>query len=464
MSVWQQVQDDQGRVYYYNSETQETSWENPEVKNAGTWQTYATEDGKEYYYNETTGVTTWDKPEELKNTADKPEESNSGSTAAGERIEPQAEKSGQGLSDLDRKLASEPLLESSLVNITAPKDIEEAKTQFQSMLKEGGVDATWSFEKVIKTFIKNKSYWAIDDAVQRRSLYEDYLVTKLERESSNKSGLIEEFKKNFSGEIHKYLSSGKITDETRWISAKNLLIKDQNPIFEHSILPDSELEKLFSECTETTRSEKKLALQKEKDQALRELEGYLLQITAGEENEELSWDTLYSRLQTDARFKANKHFHVLNKLDILQLYTSKIYPTIISNFRVQLAQIEKVNHRSDRHARDAYKALLQTKSINANTLFKNILPELENEDVFIEICGRNGSTPLELFWDIVEEKKQLQKVKKDLIEHSLRASIEHASNGIDYEHVLESFDEFSSLLKSLKDERLTDIDLASKRE
>lgn len=462
MSPWQQVTDDAGRVYYYNSETQETSWENPEASLAGTWKTYSTDDGKEYYYNETTGETTWDKPEELVQKSESSEDKSKDSETKDESTGSEQDNQTKGILETDLKLALEPLLESNLVNIEIPKSEEEAKTQFQEMLKQGGVDSTWSFEKVIQKFVKNKSYWVIDDAVKRRSLYEDYLVSKLELESSNKSGLIEEFKKNFLREIQNYLSEGKVTHKTRWISAKTLLIKEQNPIFEHSILPDSELEKLFEECTEQIRSDEKAALQKDKDQALRELEGYLLQITAGDENEDLTWEKLYKRLQTDARFKANKHFHVLTKLDILQLYSTKIYPNIVNKLRAQITSIEKVNFRSDRRARDAFKALLLTKEINANTLFKSILPELENEDVFIELCGRNGSTPLELFWDIVEEKKQLQKVKKDLIEHSLRAHIDQNPSGSDYEDSLETFETFLLTLKLIKDERLADVDIISK--
>ncbi|KAM9895509.1 hypothetical protein OXX69_010992 [Metschnikowia pulcherrima] len=461
MSKWQQVHDDQGRVYYYNPETQETSWENPDAQSVGTWKTYTTEDGKEYYYNETTGVTTWDKPSELSETEETNPDKKPETETQNVPENVTKPRSDAGMSDLDRKLAAEPLLESKLVKVTAPSNAEDAKVQFQAMLKEGGVDSTWSFEKVIKTFVKNQHYWAIDDAVQRRTLYEDYLVKKLEQESSNKSGLIEEFKKNFLREIQKYLSQGKITHKTRWVSAKNLLTKDQNPVFEHSILPDAELEKLFDECTEKLRSEENQALQKEKDQALSELEGYLLQITAGESKEDLSWDDLYTQLQTDARFKANKHFHVLTKLDILQLYASKIYPSLVGKFRAEITSIEKVNYRSDRHARDAFKALLATKNINANTTFKSVLPELENEDAFIEICGRNGSTPLELFWDIVEEKRQLQKVKKDLIEHSLRAHLDQNGQGADYEDTLDSFDAFLSTLRQVKDERLASVDLVS---
>ncbi|OBA20648.1 hypothetical protein METBIDRAFT_32617 [Metschnikowia bicuspidata var. bicuspidata NRRL YB-4993] len=459
MSAWKQVEDDQGRVYYYNPDTQETSWENPEALLASIWTTYTTEDGKEYYYNETTGETTWEKPAEL----EAPKEA---AGAQGSELQDGAEPSGadkdEKTLDLDRKLALEPLLRSTLVNL-APADPAESRRSFQAMLEEGGVDSTWSFEKVIRTFIKNKTYWAVDDAVERRALYEDYLVNKLQRESSSKSGLIEEFKKNFLREIHRYLSEGKVTAHTRWVSAKRLLTKDQNPVFEHSILPDGELEKLYDECTDKIRSQQKQDLQKQKDQALGELEAYLLQITSGAGNEAQTWDQLYARLQTDARFKANRHFQVLTKLDILQLYATKIYPVLAGRLRAQLAGLEKKNLRSDRHARDAYKALLRTKPITANTQFKRVLPQLENEDAFIELCGRNGSTPLELFWDIVEDLRQLQKVKKDLIEHSLRAHIGLTPGSLDYEDTLATLAQFMSALGLVKDERLADVDLCSEK-
>ena len=50
------------------------------------------------------------------------------------------------------------------------------------------------------------------------------------------------------------------------------------------------------------------------------------------------------------------------------------------------------------------------------TEFKDIIDKIENNDAFIEICGRNGSSALELFWDIVDEKKQILKVKKNLVD------------------------------------------------
>eukprot|EP00536_Pseudo-nitzschia_multiseries_P014039 jgi/Psemu1/213597/e_gw1.649.22.1 len=77
---WEKVQDPTtGNIYYFNKETQETSWEKPtkEVSEAfreeekvlsseeqhEDWaETLDPSSGKTYYYNAKTGETSWEKP------------------------------------------------------------------------------------------------------------------------------------------------------------------------------------------------------------------------------------------------------------------------------------------------------------------------------------------------------------------------------------------------------------------
>ena len=88
---WSAFHDEEGRIYYYNSKTEESSWEAPEEgfnppppppeeEAAGgekqlevdaeqseqkeeVWIAYQDDEGREYYYNNSTGETQWEKPD-----------------------------------------------------------------------------------------------------------------------------------------------------------------------------------------------------------------------------------------------------------------------------------------------------------------------------------------------------------------------------------------------------------------
>lgn len=445
---WQQVQDDQGRVYFYNDETEETSWENPELLLSLLWKTYTTDDGKEYYYNESTGETTWDKPSELEETQ------TTNGTAETEKEPSSSHEATEGpslQSEEEQKLALMPAAKSVLSDQLVQQPIQKAHDDFISMLQSGEVDSTWSFDRVIREFVSRPEYWSVKSAIDRRNIFEEYLVNKLKMESLNKTELLQTFKDNFLKVLEEYHKKGYIHLRSRWISIKNRLIEEENPIFKNSVLPDSKIERIYCEFLDSMNEQETAHLAKQKDQALAELEAYLNQITSGSKAFKTSWNNLYSSLQTDPRFKANKHFQILTKLDILQLYSSKVYPKIIIRIKEDLSALEKVNYTSDRKARQAFKKILQSKTIKANTVFQDL--KIDDEDAFIELCGRNGSSPLELFWDVVEEKKQLLKVKKDLVEHSLLSHTSQNSD-ISIEEIYNSFENFKSILRKVKDERL----------
>ncbi|KAK0576564.1 hypothetical protein LWI29_019706 [Acer saccharum] len=74
LSDWQEHMASDGRRYYYNKRTKQSSWEKPvelmtpiERADASTvWKEFTTQEGKKYYYNKVTKQSKWSIPEELK--------------------------------------------------------------------------------------------------------------------------------------------------------------------------------------------------------------------------------------------------------------------------------------------------------------------------------------------------------------------------------------------------------------
>lgn len=455
---WEEVTDELGRVYYYNKSTQETSWTKPLVTKSE-WKTYTTEDGREYYHNQQTGETTWEIPEVLEKQVEKDSEDNVEQLINDETHNTVNSRSDEAknISPLDLELEQKKTKLNELIETPQFKSFQEAEAAFLELLKTNNVDSTWSFQAVISKFIKNPIYWAIPDALHRKRLYDEYLVQKLKDELSNKTAVIENFEKNFLEVLKDFEKKGYIKYNTRWSAVKNILISEENPIFKNTVLSDNEVSKIYENFVATLKDTHEELIKQQKEQALTELKSYLIQINPNLVSESENWEQLYKSLLSDARFRANKHFTVLSKLDILELYTTEIYPKIMGELQAEIEVVEKKNHRSDRKARDNFKEFIsQHININANSLFKELFPRLENEDCFIELCGRNGSSPLDFFWDIVDEKYQLMKLKKDLVENTL-LGLKNESN-FDYDSILEDKEIFVKTLANLKDERLSAFD------
>lgn len=70
---WAEMTDSYGRVYYYNNDSGESSWEDPRIRptsssvkklKKGDWVQHFDENGQEYWVNSTTGASAWEVPED----------------------------------------------------------------------------------------------------------------------------------------------------------------------------------------------------------------------------------------------------------------------------------------------------------------------------------------------------------------------------------------------------------------
>jgi len=454
--AWAEAKDQEGRIYYFNDETKQTTWEKPEELQSSlekllikyNWKQYSAEGGRSYYYNTQTQQSVWEIPEDVQKELEKEkikEEETENEEAVPIAINVNDGKGLESIFNPSEKFHNDSPLFLSKIQVTSKR---EAENVFIEMLREHEVDATWSFNKIMDFFIKDPRYWVVDDSLEKKQIFETYLNNRTKEELFKENSSIEKFKEAFLGLLQ---SSKKITYYTRWKTARRL-IQDE-PIYAHSVISEKIKKQTFQEYVDGLRKEHEEADNKLREQALVELNEYFRTMNL---NLTTTWDDTLKAIKSDPRFEQNKHFQVLNQVDLINIYIDNI-KTLQHDYEDRIKKASKANFRNDRIARDEYKSLLselkEAGLLRADTKWPEVFQLIKDDDRFIGLLGRSGSNPIELFWDVIDEEELIVRAKKDIVEQLLLHNNFIVKDDVDLE---EQKVELSKLLQ--KDQQTKEYD------
>lgn len=407
--MWKAIKDDKGRTYYYDTVNKKSQWEKPAelakpVTTSPTdqepvlpkdWRSAKTKEGKVYYYNVQTKKSQWDIPKETEPKVQPTVTPKQHAATTGVKKEVFIE----GDSQFGNK--------SALLTVrTASK--EDAEPQFIAMLQQNNVDATWSFSRIMNELgTKDPRYWLVDnDPLWKQQMFNKYLDNRTEEQLLKEHSEINKFQEAF-----KEMLKGKsleVNYSTSWNDAKRLI--SDEPIYSHSVVSELEKKRCYDEYILELRKENEQEHHKLKEQALIELRDYLKSVIHVEQDDmPMSWQNLCNQYLFDKnkRYMANQHFSILTHEDVLKEYINLVQQ-IDARIIQDLQQGERENYSRDRYARDNFKKLLKegipNLVVRATTKWSDIYPLIKGESAFLNIVGRRGSNPIDLFLDLVEEK------------------------------------------------------------
>ncbi|CCK73100.1 snoRNA-splicing protein PRP40 KNAG_0M02470 [Huiozyma naganishii CBS 8797] len=495
MGKWEQARDPQGRVYYFNRETRKSQWEKPaewevtddgavaaggaptkKVEKAtqgssgepvkGTWKSAKTKDGKVYFYNSATGKSSWTLPAGVQlevapketATTESPRGAVEDSTSYDKpaHVKAVADKvpsDGSNLQTPSQQPFGKYDNQSVLLRVET-SDRNVAEREFLAMLRDNQVDATWSFSKIVNEIgIQDPRYWLVtDDPLWKQQVFEKYLSSRTKEQLMKEHSEVSKFQAAFL----KMLAGRKeIKSYTRWATARRIL--SEEPIYKHSVVSESIKRQTFLEYVEGLKKQRELEIERDKEQARTELRDYLNGVAfSPNDGSLLSWQQLLQNylFENNKRFVANKHFVVLTHEDVLKEYLD-IVDTYETKLRDALKEEKENQYTQDRMARDRFKKLLTRvdKQIKANTRWGDFYNTIKADPAFLGLVGRNGSSPLDLFLDKVEEKIVALRAQRSVAEHVLINS-EYA--GLDLSQLLEKRELVEALLA--RDLRLSDVE------
>jgi len=286
---------------------------------------------------------------------------------------------------------------------------EEGEAAFIKLLRKANVQPDWTWEQTMRATIKDPQYRALKDPKDRKAAFEKYAVEVRLQEKDRAKERLAKLRADFGTMLR---SHPEIKHYTRWKTARPII--ERETIF-RSANDDTERRQLFEEYIVEL---KKANVEREavtRKSAMDEL----VNILKGLNLEPYTrWAEAHSKVESNERISSDEKFQTLSRSDILTAFENHI-KSLERNFNDERQREKTSKVRKERQHRDRFlDLLLELKAagkIKAGTQWMNIHPEIHNDPRYIALLGQTGSTPLDLFWDMVEEEERaLRLVRNDV--------------------------------------------------
>lgn len=287
----------------------------------------------------------------------------------------------------------------------------EAENVFMKVLRRYSVQPDWTWEQTVCATVKDPQFRSLKDPKDRRAAFEKYTAETLALEKERAKERLAKLRTDFSTMLR---SHPEIKHYSRWKTVRPIL--EGETIF-RSTNNEDERRQLFAEYILELRkahSEKEAATRKTaKDDLASLLNSLNLEPYT-------RWAEAQDILQSSGKLQADEKFKTLSKGDLLNGFESQIKSQERS-FNDVRQQQKTSKARRERQTRDAFICLLQELKfkgdLKAGSKWMNVLPIFENDPRYTAMLGQAGSSPLDLFWDVVEEQERaLRGPRNDILD------------------------------------------------
>ncbi|XP_034475283.1 pre-mRNA-processing factor 40 homolog A [Drosophila innubila] len=467
---WTEHKAPDGRPYYYNQNTKQSSWEKPEalmtpaelLHNQCPWKEYRSDANKVYYHNVATKETCWEPPPEYLDmkTKAKAEEA----AAAAKAVAAMTSSSLAGMvphvalanilpaalpaapriptpeihspltpsSNENSSSAMDQAMAATLAAIEVPqqnskrddksgenaalmfKDKREAIEAFKELLRDRNVPSNANWDQCVKIISKDPRYNAFKTLNERKQTFNAYKTQKLkdEREESRLKA------KKAKEDLEQFLmSSDKMNSQMKYFRCEEVFASNRT----WTTVPEPDRRDIYEDCifnlAKREKEESRL-LKKRNMKVLGELLESMTSITYAS-----TWSEAQVMLLDNAAFKNDVTLLGMDKEDALIVFEEHIR-TLEKEEEEDREREKKRLKRQQRKNRDGFLALLDSLheegKLTSMSLWVELYPIISADIRFSAMLGQNGSTPLDLFKFYVENLKARFHDEKKIIREILK--------------------------------------------
>lgn len=269
----------------------------------------------------------------------------------------------------------------------------------------------WTWEQTMRATIKDPQYRALKDPKDRKAAFEKYAVEVRVQEKDRAKERLAKLRSDFGIMLRRH---PEIKHYTRWKTARPII--EGETIF-RSTNDDTERRQLFEEYIIEL---KKSNIEREAITRKSAMDDLVSILKSLDLEPYTRWSEAHDIIQADEKFQGDDKFKTLSKSDILTAFENHI-KSLERTFNDERQRDKNSKARRERQNRDRYLDLLNelkaAGKIKAGTKWIQVYPEVQEDPRYVAMLGQAGSTPLDLFWDMVEEEERaLRLIRNDVLD------------------------------------------------
>ena len=313
---------------------------------------------------------------------------------------------------------------------------EELYQKFKDKLKSLGITITWKWEDASRLMFNEPEWKSIRTFSEKRNLFNDY-INDLKNKEREEIYLKREKNK---AKFRQLLSEDNtINSDSTYTEAMSRLSYDER----WRAVDEKEREDVFEDYID-------LIYKKEEDEWKKEREVKKKLFLEKMKFKKIKSDTLWKDICVE--FKDDPVFASMEKIDRIQTFADYITSLESEEKREKREKDKYQGYLNREKFRELLQISVEEKNLNLETKWGDFVAQIKDREEYLNMLAQEGSTPLELFQDKINElKKEYKKVKKIFKEIITKNKIE-----IKY-HI--SFEEFDNLISQFKESKMISLDM-----
>ncbi|KAK3160963.1 hypothetical protein QOZ80_1BG0069460 [Eleusine coracana subsp. coracana] len=287
----------------------------------------------------------------------------------------------------------------------------DAKNAFKSLLESVNVESDWTWDQAMRVIINDKRYGALKTLGERKQAFNEYLNQRKKVEAEEKRFKQRKARDDFLTMLEE---CKELTSSTRW--SKAILMFEEDERFKAVERP-REREDLFENYIVELHKKEKAKAAEEQKKHVAEYRAFLESCDFIKANTQ--WRKVQERLEDDERCS---RLEKIDRLDIFQEYIRHLEKEEEEQKRIQKEQ----TRRQERKKRDEFRKMMEEHvadgTITARTRWRDYCTQIKDSHAYLAVASNtSGSTPKELFEDVMEELEKQYQVDKSQVKEAVKS-------------------------------------------